>query len=153
VQARLDREASGTKGFGSAVLGLASVVAVVALAVTVADLDPVATAEDVYEGGPEDRYQQAVAVEHAEAAEHRRACERSLRDLLARTELAPGQTVRGELWFPAWPLGRVLNSAPSASYEWSITALPSRSPSDHALTLRTPDGLGGQEIDYSIAGW
>jgi len=149
VHARLDREASGAKGIGGAVLGLASVVAVVALSVTLSDIDPAPSEEVSLDDAPRDRYQQAVAYERAQSAELRRSCERAARELLARTELAPGQSLRGEVWLPAWPVRRV--TEPEASGENpSITAGPARARSDHGLTLRTPDALGGQEIEYSV---
>jgi hypothetical protein len=153
VRARLDREVSGEQSLGGAVLGLAGAVAVVALAVTVAELDPAPSDGQVYMDASDDRYQQAVAAERAQTEEHRRSCGHALRDLLARTELAPGQSVRGELWLPAWPLRRMVDADTQPDHGSSITATPARAASDHALTLRTPDGLGGQEIDYSIADW
>jgi len=73
---------------------------------------------------------------------------RSIRDLLPRMELAPRQSVRGEVWLPARVLRKVLVSESGGH---GITATPPRARTDHALTLRTPDALGGQEIDYSIA--
>ena len=73
----------------------------------------------------------------------------SMRELLQQVELAPGQSVRGEVWFQAKPLKRLLGTDPSPGN--GITATPPRAPSDYALTLRTPDALGGQEIQYSVA--
>jgi hypothetical protein len=155
VEARLDHELKGDAGLGGAVLDLVGTVAVVALAVTVMDLDPAASGSDGYVDGTEDRYQQAVAAEHAQDAEHRRSCQRALARLLSRTELAPGESLRGEVWFPAWPLRRAIDADTPPEYHDSISTAPGppRAPSDHALTLRTPEALGGQEIDYSISAW
>jgi hypothetical protein len=68
-----------------------------------------------------------------------RARERSIQHLLRHLALAPGESVRGELWLPARPVGRAMGSEPSG-----------RVSSFHDITLRTPDALGGQEIEYSV---
>jgi hypothetical protein len=88
--------------------------------------------------------------DHAPATTFDRERDRALRELLERTELAPGQSLRGEVWFAAKPL-RQLMSAESSGEGYGITAAPPHAPSDYALTLRTPDALGGQEIEYSVA--
>jgi len=81
--------------------------------------------------------------------DRRRAREMCLQALLPHTTLAPGASVRGELWLPAWPVYKAVGSAPSEN-DLSITAAPARAPADHEITLRTPDALGAQEIEYSV---
>jgi len=137
-------------------------VAVVALAVLAGTIDPAPNQDSAYEdpgyapgtGGcvapqtsAEDPDPQPV--KWVPVSDFDRERERSMGELLQRTELQPGQSVRGEVWFPAKPLRRLLGSSPSPGH--GITAAPPRAPSDHALTLRTPEALGGQEIVYSIA--
>lgn len=152
-----------TPGGGSPVDALMFVgcVAVVALAVLAGTIDASpnqdsASLEDPGFSGASDRINlpanhpplQPTADDPAMASSFDSERERSIRALLPLTELGPGQSVRGEVWLPARALRKVLGSE-SAGH--GITATPPRARTDHALTLRTPDELGGQEIDYSIA--
>ena len=70
--------------------------------------------------------------------------------ILPRVTLAPGESVRGDLWLPAEPVRKAIGSTAAAS-EMSITATGPRAIPDHGLTLRAPVELGGQEFEYSIA--
>jgi hypothetical protein len=70
--------------------------------------------------------------------------------LLQRVTLAPGETVRGDLWLPAAPVRKAIDPTASAG-EMSITALGPPAIPDYGLTLRAPAELGGQEFEYSIA--
>jgi len=80
----------------------------------------------------------------------RRMRDRYVVRLLQRVLLAPGESVRGDLWLPAGPVRKAIEPGASAS-EMSITATSPRALSDHGLTLRAPDELGGQEFEYSVA--
>lgn len=153
VRARLDRAASGELSLGETFLGFAALVTVVALAVSSAAFDPPPVGEAEYRGITGDRDPDEGATGRAEVMEFRRECERSVHELLQRTELAPGASARGEVWLPAAPLRRAVGGEPSPPDAGSITATPARAPSDYALTLRTPAALGGQEIEYSVAAW
>jgi len=155
VRARLDRAASGQVGFGEAALGFVGFVGaviVVAAAVSAGVLAETPSTDEC-ESTSIVSVQQAASTQQNLIAEHRRSCQHALTGLLQRTELAPGESARGEIWFPAWPLRRVVGSGATTETGSGITATPPRAPSDHALTLRTPEALGGQEIDYSISAW
>jgi hypothetical protein len=142
----------------------AGAIAVVTLAVLAGDLDPIPPAEAVGQNAGfsnESTTSQASAAEpdlqqapddRATATTFERDRQRSLRELLQRTVLAPGQSLCGEVWLPAKPLRRMLG-AESSGHGHGITATPAPAPSDYALTLRTPDALGGQEVEYSVATW
>ena len=163
VRARLERATPGGDGLDA--LMFVGCVAVVALAVLAGTIDAAPNQDSACmdpgfasgsgpcvmpQGSTVDVEPEPVRDERTPATEFERERDRSIRDLLARTELAPGQSVRGEVWLTARPLRKVLGS------EWSehghgITATPPGARADHVLTLRTPDALGGQEIDYSIA--
>lgn len=158
VRTRLE-QATPEGGYG--VLMFVGAVAVVTLAVLAGGFDPMPPAEaevrspDASDGGDAapascDPDPGPPADGRASATGFDRERERSLRELLERTELAPGQSLRGEVWFAAKPL-RQLVSGESSGEGHGITATPARAPSDHALTLRTPDALGGQEILFSVA--
>ena len=161
VRTLLERAIPEHDGLGPLVL--VGAVAVVALAILAGDLDaiPPPEAEDQDPGfrngsAPCTSTQACVAEpapdDRGPASEFERTRQRSLSELLQRTELAPGQSIRGEVWLPAKPLRRMV-SAESAPHGHGITATPAPAPSDYALTLRTPDALGGQEVEYSIATW
>ena len=137
-------------------------VAVVALAVLAGSIDASPNQDSAYadasdtgsssaDGTSEDSAEEVdpQPVKWVPPSEFDRERDRSLSELLQRVELPPGQSVRGEVWFAARPLRRLLGSAPSSGH--GITATRPRAPSDHALTLRTPDALGGQEIQYTVA--
>ena len=78
------------------------------------------------------------------------ARERYVARLLQRVALAPGASVRGDLWLPAKPVMKAIEPGASAS-ELSVTAPSPRKLPDHQLTLRAPAELGGQEFEYSVA--
>jgi len=64
--------------------------------------------------------------------------------LLRRTELAPGRSVRGEVWVPAWSLREAIRLTP--------TRVASAAPgADCQVTLHTPRELGGQEVEFAVA--
>jgi hypothetical protein len=153
VRTRLERATPDGGGFGA--LMFVGAVAVVALAVLAGDVDPIppAEAEEQNAGfSNESTTSQARASESDLQQDFERVRLRSLRELLQRTVLAPGQSLRGEIWLPAKPLRRMLG-AESSPHGHGITATPAPAPSDYALTLRTPNALGGQEVEYSIATW
>ena len=74
----------------------------------------------------------------ARQAEAGLAIESLPQSLLGRTELAPGGSVRGRLWFPAKTLRRVIH--PESPDQ--------RRHIEYGLTLQAPAALGGQQIDY-----
>jgi hypothetical protein len=162
VRTQLERATPDGGGFGA--LMFAGAIAVVTLAVLAGDLDPIPPAEAVGQNAGfsnESTTSQASAAEpdlqqapddRATATTFERDRQRSLRELLQRTVLAPGQSLCGEVWLPAKPLRRMLG-AESSGHGHGITATPAPAPSDYALTLRTPDALGGQEVEYSVATW
>jgi len=149
VLARLERESVVAPGLSDAVLELAGLAfAMVVVATLVAggefpDLAPSAS-EEQEEPAPDPHV--------ARRAEAVQALERLPRRLLDRTELAPGTSVRGGLWFPVRALRRVIQPEPAgedAASEWSITSSrPQRRNVQYGLTLRAPAALGGQQIDY-----
>lgn len=161
VRARLARATPGGDGMNA--LMFVGCVTVVALAVLAGTIDASPNQDSAYEGPgfasgshahawpencPAEPDAQLAPDDRTPAPDFERERDRAIRALLPYTELAPGQTVRGEVWLPARPLRKVLD-------EWSgghgITATPPSARADHVLTLLTPDELGGQEIDYSIA--
>jgi hypothetical protein len=79
----------------------------------------------------------------------RQTCERYTGLLLRRTELAPGESVRGELWLPAWPVLRALGPERSED-SFDITATHTRPSAGFGLTLHAPASLGAQSIVYSL---
>jgi hypothetical protein len=78
-----------------------------------------------------------------------RILEQTAKALLRVTDLAPGATVRGELWLPAWPVSHALG--PEEPVDDGITAPKPHAVTYQGLTLRVPPVVGGQEFDYSIA--
>ena len=160
VRTRLEN--ASPEGGGWAALMLVGAAAAVALTVLGGDLVPAPPAEtqvespgyasgsctqpETSDAGPDP----PPAHDDWEASNFDRERARSIRDLLEPTELAPGASVSGEVWLPAKPLRKVLG-AESSDLGHGITARPAPAPADYALTLRTPDALGGQEIEYSVA--
>lgn len=146
VKWRIDRESVVAPGLGDAVAGLAGI----ALAtVVVATIMQGGEYPDL-ESTPVEPLPDPWAMRRAAAS---RMAERLGETLLHRTELAPRQQVRGELWFPARALRRVLGprSVEVPDREWSITqSVDRRRDAPCAITLRAPDALGGQEIDYFV---
>lgn len=149
VAARLDKAISHQADLSfiaTALMGLAVVAVVAASVVSTGELPELGPTESsaqlaVYDGEPHE----------PRAPDLRRARRVYESRVLRRTTLAPGESVRGDLWLPTWPVSRAVGPAPSESGDLSITAKPARARSDHALTLRTPDALGGQEIEFSVA--
>src|SRR4030095_650986 len=70
----------------------------------------------------------------------RQTCERYTGLLLRRTELAPGESVRGELWLPAWPVLRALGPERSED-SFDITATHTRPSAGFGLTLHAAASL------------
>jgi len=160
MRSRLEQATPGDGALNP--LLLVAGVAVVALAVLAGSIDASPNQDSAYadasdtggssaDGTSQDSAEEVdpQPVKWVSPSEFDRERDRSLSELLQRVELPPGQSVRGEVWFAARPLRRLLGSAPSSGH--GITATRPRAPSDHALTLRTPDALGGQEIQYTVA--
>ena len=79
-----------------------------------------------------------------------RILDQAAKRLLRVTELAPGATVRGELWMPAWPVKHAVGPEKMAN-DPSITLPKQHAATYQGLTLHVPAEVGGQEFDYSIA--
>ena len=152
VAARLDKEISRRADENFLVAGLTVLAVIAVLAFDLMEPVDVPAAELTTRGSSGSS---RVALYDGDPGEQRlpdrkRAREMCLQALLPRTTLAPGASVRGELWLPAGPVYKAVGAAP-AENELSITAAPARPPADHGITLRTPDVLGGQEIEYSVS--
>jgi hypothetical protein len=150
VDARVARESAAGTGLSDAVMGFAGLVlgtaVLVALAAGDADLTTSESADITSSQGP------AVDPRAARRAEANHERDLLPEVLLHRTELAPGQSVRGELWFDARGLLRVMGTEQSDEprSEWSITSTPPRTPARYALRLRAPAVTGAPEIEYFV---
>ena len=150
VRARLERESVVAPGLGEAayqLAGLALATVVVAALVAGGEFPDLAPSDSEEQQAP------APDPHVSRRADAVRVLERLPQTLLGRTELAPGASVRGELWFPAHALRRSIQPEPAdehAPTEWSITSgsRPRRRHVEYGLTLRAPAALGGQQIDY-----
>jgi hypothetical protein len=149
VSARLAREAAVGTGITHAAAGLAGLVLLTAVTVAVVSGDEeLSSSPGSYDTSPDDDVEDRFALRRIEASLIR---ERLPQTLLQRVELAPGGSVRGELWFPAKPLWQAMGPPPSGfESEHRITSTPGRRDVECALTLAAPATLGGQRIDYFL---
>lgn len=147
VRARLVREAAVGRGFGDALLGFTGIVLGTAVAVAIARGDAELYTEPAAGSGtPVD----PLAVRRNDA---RRALEDLPQTLLLPTRVAPGRMVRGEVWFEARPLFRMLalDDDDDPGSEWSITATPRHAATEYAIELRAPEAAGAQEVEFILA--
>jgi hypothetical protein len=157
VLARLERESSVGPGLSDAALGLTAVVfAAVIVAAVVAGNANLTFSGTATDSEPENELESPTSVFEPDRdrwglrrSDAGRALDESPVTLLQATELPPGRSVRGEIWFSARELRRVLGPRTfnKLAGDMRITAGPRRA-ADCALTLQAPAVLGGQEIDY-----
>ena len=152
--ARLDRQIKSQARVGPLTEMVAGLVVLAAMAVEAVEFGDMSLSVDKTDGSsciqPQPTTTESAAFEpEAQPRVTQKIRDRNAKALLRATDLAPGATVRGEIWMPAWPVRKAAGPEEPTD-DQSITAPKKHVPAFHDLTVRVPAAVGGQEFEYSI---